>query len=435
MSEQSIASARASVMLYDDLQKKWIPSGSSSGLSKVHIFQHQGNNSFRVVGRKLQDHEVVINCAILKGLKYNQATHTFHQWRDNKHVYGLNFSNKEDADLFARAMLHALDILSNTVTRPSVPPPAPVLPTAGPQQPVYQQTNGQYEEDMGYRTMTREDVAILQERRMSQQSQVLSSPSASSPSSTGPPQMPATPPGNQGHHRTSSAPPAPQPPPMTLAPASCPPPPVPPLPPPCPATWNSTPSPAAPGPPPPPPPPGPNMSRSSSSDGPDMGSLAAQLQNARLRRSNKQSAENSGSSTSSSGSNYGTLGRGQSGMASMMDEMAKTLARRRAQAEKKDPADFPVQEGDSSTIERKGSIWNTGNKLGNGCESSPKPTRKQLNSSSEECIPKVNGEQNIGLTLSEQEAFKQDIIREMKKELNKIKQDILDAIKVELNKR
>lgn len=57
----------------------------------------------------------------------------------------------------------------------------------------------------------------------------------------------------------------------------------------------------------------------------------------------QQSAENSGSSTSSSGSNYGTLGRGQSGMASMMDEMAKTLARRRAAAEKKDPVDTPQQ--------------------------------------------------------------------------------------------
>lgn len=56
------------------------------------------------------DIQVVINCAIIKGLKYNQATHTFHQWRDNKQVYGLNFSNKEDADNFARAMFHALDV-------------------------------------------------------------------------------------------------------------------------------------------------------------------------------------------------------------------------------------------------------------------------------------------------------------------------------------
>lgn len=97
-------------MVYDDVNKKWIPSGSSSGLSKVQLYHHQVNNTFRVVGRKLQDHEIVINCAILKGLKYNQATVTFHQWRDNKQVYGLNFSSKDDADAFARAMLQALDV-------------------------------------------------------------------------------------------------------------------------------------------------------------------------------------------------------------------------------------------------------------------------------------------------------------------------------------
>lgn len=45
-------------MIYDDNSKKWVPSGTSSGLSKVHIFKHVINNTFRVVGRKLQDHEV-----------------------------------------------------------------------------------------------------------------------------------------------------------------------------------------------------------------------------------------------------------------------------------------------------------------------------------------------------------------------------------------
>lgn len=109
-SEQSIIGARASVMVYDDNQKKWVPSGSSSGLSKVQIYHHQQNNTFRVVGRKLQDHEVVINCSIVKGLKYNQATTTFHQWRDSKFVYGLNFSSQQDAEAFSRAMLHALDV-------------------------------------------------------------------------------------------------------------------------------------------------------------------------------------------------------------------------------------------------------------------------------------------------------------------------------------
>ena len=57
--------------------------------------------------------QVVINCAILKGLKYNQATPTFHQWRDNRQVYGLNFSSKEDADNFAQAMLTALETLNS----------------------------------------------------------------------------------------------------------------------------------------------------------------------------------------------------------------------------------------------------------------------------------------------------------------------------------
>jgi hypothetical protein len=57
--------------------------------------------------------QVVINCAILKGLKYNQATPTFHQWRDNRQVYGLNFTSKEDADNFAQAMFTALDTLNS----------------------------------------------------------------------------------------------------------------------------------------------------------------------------------------------------------------------------------------------------------------------------------------------------------------------------------
>lgn len=132
-SETSIASARASVMIYDDVHKRWIPSGTAAGLSKVHIFQHNLNNTFRVVGRKLQDHEVsigavfhscqrtraftwknvlqvVINCIILKTLKYNQATATFHQWRDSRQVYGLNFSSKDDADSFAKAMNYAVEV-------------------------------------------------------------------------------------------------------------------------------------------------------------------------------------------------------------------------------------------------------------------------------------------------------------------------------------
>lgn len=116
--EQSIIAARASVMVYDDTNKKWIPSGTSSGVSRVHIYQNTLNNTFRVVGRKLQDHELVINYAIQKGLKYNTATATFHNWRDSRQVYGLNFSSKEDAHNFAETITQVLDLL-NTSSSPS----------------------------------------------------------------------------------------------------------------------------------------------------------------------------------------------------------------------------------------------------------------------------------------------------------------------------
>lgn len=58
--------------------------------------------------------QVVINCAIVRGLRYNRATPTFHQWRDNRQVYGLNFASKDDADNFAQVMLTSLDILNST---------------------------------------------------------------------------------------------------------------------------------------------------------------------------------------------------------------------------------------------------------------------------------------------------------------------------------
>uniref|UniRef100_A0A3Q2DKT3 ENAH actin regulator n=1 Tax=Cyprinodon variegatus TaxID=28743 RepID=A0A3Q2DKT3_CYPVA len=112
----SICQARAAVMVYDDANKKWVPAGGSTGFSRVHIYHHTGNNAFRVVGRKIQDHQVVINCAIPKGLKYNQATQTFHQWRDARQVYGLNFGSKEDANVFASAMMHALEVLNSLDT-------------------------------------------------------------------------------------------------------------------------------------------------------------------------------------------------------------------------------------------------------------------------------------------------------------------------------
>ncbi|KAG5676341.1 hypothetical protein PVAND_006184 [Polypedilum vanderplanki] len=558
--EQSIIGARASVMIYDENLKKWIPSGNSSGLSKVQIFHHIQNNTFRVVGRKLQDHEVVINCSIVKGLKYNQATATFHQWRDSKYVYGLNFSSQQDAESFARAMMHTLEVLSGRAVAVPVNNNQQTQ-----QQPPQQQQQQQpsYEEDMGYRTMTREDADIVLNNQQPQQILSPQTPTSQTMSSV-----------QQGHHRASSAPQAPQMPTMSVMPqqqmqnysqqpqypiyasgqqqqqqmnhqqngggpiyvpssisvqnqlnnvatvsksgpqpsmqmpnnnnqyghgqmmqqqqqqipqppqqipqapqymptlqqqmsnpgAPIPPPPPAgfgnaisaPVPPPAPqmpplnvahvAPNNSAPSAGAPPPPPPPP-------NNAKSGGMDMSSLAAQLQQAKLKRtqgpSQQQPAnENSGNSTSSSGSggagNYGTIGRTTGGeMASMMDEMAKTLARRRER--QKDTS----QDGDndkwekSNTLPHKLSNSNSqtlpsssSSNAASSLADSPQ-SRKRFGSASEETILKqVNGGENFSLPPAfDMKAFKAEILKEMRSEITKAKNEIIDAIKVELNRR
>lgn len=183
-------------------------------------------------------------------------------------------------------------VLSNIVRQPPPPQYAPPMQQIQPMpqqpsqiqiqqqqqqppQPPQMPQQNQYDEDMGYRTMTREDVAILQERRISsnvmspqptspmtpQQNNVPAPPTmpVGAPSPVSPPQ--GVPGSRDGHQRTVSAPPAPPPPPgppVGLVTA-----------------------------PPPPPPPPMNMSRSHSSDGGEVNSLAAQLQNARLKRNNK----------------------------------------------------------------------------------------------------------------------------------------------------
>ncbi|XP_012993085.2 enah/Vasp-like a isoform X2 [Esox lucius] len=119
--EQSICQARASVMVYDDASKKWVPiKPGQQGFSRINIYHNTANNTFRVVGVKLQDQQVVINYSIVKGLKYNQATPTFHQWRDARQVYGLNFASKEEATTFSNAMMFALNVLSSQDGGPAV---------------------------------------------------------------------------------------------------------------------------------------------------------------------------------------------------------------------------------------------------------------------------------------------------------------------------
>ncbi|XP_041668445.1 enah/Vasp-like a isoform X3 [Cheilinus undulatus] len=190
MSEQSICQARASVMVYDDASKKWVPiKPGQQGFSRINIYHNTANNTFRVVGVKLQDQQVVINYSIVKGLKYNQATPTFHQWRDARQVYGLNFASKEEATTFSNAMLFALNVLSS--------------PDSG--GPVVQRQNGpSSEESEAQRRMMEQHQMVHKERERRTSGSVVST--LQYKVST-PPTHPDTPP-EYRQYRASTLPPS-----------------------------------------------------------------------------------------------------------------------------------------------------------------------------------------------------------------------------------
>ena len=56
--------------------------------------------------------QVTLDGQILTGHRYNEATPSFHQWRDaNQIVFGFNFSTKDDAISFSKAINSVLKIL------------------------------------------------------------------------------------------------------------------------------------------------------------------------------------------------------------------------------------------------------------------------------------------------------------------------------------
>lgn len=69
-------------------------------------------------------------------------------------------------------------------------------------------------------------------------------------------------------------------------------------------------------------------------------------------------------------------------------------------------------------------INSNNNSTTNGCES-PKPVRKQFMTSSEELTNKVNGE--VTSLSSDLENLKQEILREVQKELSQMKREIIDG--------
>ncbi|XP_049446465.1 enah/Vasp-like b isoform X2 [Epinephelus fuscoguttatus] len=375
VSEQSICQARASVMVYDDTSKKWVPiKPGQQGFSRINIYHNTANNTFRVVGVKLQDQQVVINYSIVKGLKYNQATPTFHQWRDARQVYGLNFASKEEATTFSNAMLFALNVLSAQDGGPAVQ---------------RQVQNGPTSDEM-------EAQRARQMMEQQQQMQAHMERERRSSNSGSP---------FQGHPAVLSVAPPVIPPPMNMG--GPPPPPPPPGPPP----------PSAGAPPPPLPPPLPMGGGSHGDEPPAQTGLAAMIAGAKLRRVQRPQDD-----SSSGGKNDANRTSGGSG--GLMEEMNALLARRKAASER--PEDSQNDDPNSpSPSTRSGQ---------NATDGAKKPWDR-ANSADRSMVSRVRtaggGSDTDSLDL---DRMKQEILEEVFRELHKVKDEIIDAIRHELSR-
>nr|XP_057913801.1 enah/Vasp-like b isoform X2 [Doryrhamphus excisus] len=373
VSEQSICQARASVMVYDDTSKKWVPiKPGQQGFSRINIYHNTGNNTFRVVGVKLQDQQVVINYSIVKGLKYNQATPTFHQWRDARQVYGLNFASKEEATTFSNAMLFALNVLSAQDGGPAVQ---------------RQVQNGPTSEEM---EAQRARQMMEQQQQQQQQMQAHMERERRSSNSGSP---------FQGHPAVLSVAPPVVPPPCNAAP---PPPPPPPGPPP----------PSAGAPPPPLPPPLPSHGEEPAAPT----GLAAMIAGAKLRRVQRPE---DGTPTAKN-----EVNRTSGGSGGLMEEMNALLARRKAASEK--PEDNQNDDPNSSSPNTRGGH--------NSTDGAKKPWDR-TNSVDRSMAARVRPVGSANDTDSlDMDRMKQEILEEVFRELHKVKEEIIVAIRHELSR-
>lgn len=120
----------------------------------------------------------------------------------------------------------------------------------------------------------------------------------------------------------------------------------------------------------------------------------------------------------------------------MLDEMAKTLARRREKQK------VVATDGESDTRDKKSNTLphkiSSSNSQSGGASLADSPkSRKRFGSASEEQILKqVNGNEfTLPSAGFDADAFKAEILKEIRSEIAKAKKEIIEAIKVEFNRR
>ncbi|XP_053330516.1 ena/VASP-like protein isoform X5 [Spea bombifrons] len=399
MSEQSICQARASVMIYDDTSKKWVPiKPGQQGFSRINIYHNTASNTFRVVGVKLQDQQVVINYSLVKGLKYNQATPTFHQWRDARQVYGLNFASKEEATAFSNAMLFALNIMNSQDGGPATQRQAPNI------------QNGPSPDEM--------EIQRRQMMEQQQQQQQRQETLERRTSTTGP----MIPPG----HPSSTGMVGPVGVGIIPAPVGGPPPPPPPGPPP---PTGATPPPAPPLPT--------GGSQGIVYEESPVSGLAAALAGAKLRRVQRPEDTSSSSGASKTDVNRTSSGGGGGGL---MEEMNKLLAKRRkAASQTEKPGDKKEEECQNEDASLSSSPNTRGPTPQNSADLGKKPWERS--NSVEKPVPSllsrmkpVSSSNDVSTDTLDFDRMKQEILEEVVRELHKVKEEIIDAIRQELSR-
>ncbi len=51
-------SAQAAVLLYQNEDKKWVPTGPSNGAAKISLYKNDANMTYRIVARNIANREV-----------------------------------------------------------------------------------------------------------------------------------------------------------------------------------------------------------------------------------------------------------------------------------------------------------------------------------------------------------------------------------------
>ena len=403
--ELSIARAGANVMLYDEATQKWIPASyNTNSVCDVNLLHHFQDLTFRVVAVTLATSEVVLNSSLRAGMRYNEATPNFHQWRDgtSKQVFGLHFSNYDEAAVFGSVVSQSLEVLNSSgQLRMPWPQPDQRLQSTSPElygdytEDIYEECQPAREEEQLYQDSLRSAARPLME--LSQDLQRLA-PCRASQRSLVPPPLPGQ---NYSQDPFSLARPhqvrhdtegryftgeREQPPSLSITPQSTPP------------------APPAPPPPPPPPPP---TSAQSPSPCVKVKSISGDLQSIKLKESLSP----------------GTGRKTGGGMASMMEEMKSKLAKRRQNSDI-DICHSPgnIDPPDQSTL--------TGSRRKNSTEAfSPKVPTSTLSR-----LDSLTGSEAAKSSVGKNhlEALKIEILEEIRSEIEKSKMEIIEIIREEI---